>query len=435
MRSNIIPPTGTRDFLPDDVVSRDWVFDSLKKTFRLFDFSPIDTPALERVEILMGKYGQESEKLIFRILKRGNNQKNEADLALRYDLTIPLARFMARYRGKLPTVFRRYQIGSVWRADRSGLGRYREFSQADVDIVGGPSLLSDAEVIFVLTRALENLGLERFFISLNSRKILSALLEIYGIDNQVQKKEVLTVLDKFDKIGSSGVMEELELLDLPFATIRLIGEELEMPFDALKDKISKTKSGREGIEEIETIKIALEPVVKSERIRLTPFLARGLEYYTGPIFEMFSNDSKLAIVSGGRYDHLLQTFSGRKMPACGGSIGVDRVLAILKQIKIAPALTLKPVFITVWDQSFYGDTIKIASLLSSYNIPVTLYLGRGNLSEQLRTALKQGAIYCIIYGPNERQFGKIVIRDFKTEKQSVIDESKFLAEIRRLFSR
>ncbi len=433
MQFNTFPPAGTKDFLPDDVVIRDWFFDSLKKTFRLFGFSPIDTPALERVDTLMGKYGLEGEKLIFQILKRGNNPESETDLALRYDLTIPLARFMARYQSQLPAVFRRYQIGSVWRADRPGKGRYREFSQVDLDIIGSSSLLADAEVIFVLVRALENLGLGRFSISLNSRKILFALLEIYNIDNQVQKKGVLTALDKFNKIGSSGVVEELELLGLPSATIRLISKELKMPFNDMKDRISKTKSGREGIEEIENIKIALKSVIDSERINLTPFLARGLEYYTGPIFEMFSSDSKLAIVSGGRYDNLLQTFSGRKMPACGGSIGVDRVLDILKQAKAVPAFISKPVFITVWDQSFYGETLKIASLLSSHNILVTLYLGKGNLSDQLRTALEQGIRYCIIYGPNERKAGKIIIRDFQTEKQSVIDESRFLTEIRKFF--
>ncbi|MCG2809789.1 MAG: ATP phosphoribosyltransferase regulatory subunit [Candidatus Portnoybacteria bacterium] len=221
---NISPPSGTRDFLPSDLKFREKIIDATKQVFESFGFLPIETPAFERIEILTGKYGDEGEKLIFEILKRGEKKAAmESDLALRYDFTVPLARVIARYQDKLPKIFKRYQIGPIWRADRPGKNRFREFYQADIDIVGLDSVAADAEIILVLSEVLIKLGIQDFVVRLNSRKVLIGLMETLEIPKQSQNK-VLIILDKIDKIGVKGVEKELLKEDLPAKVLKNIKE-------------------------------------------------------------------------------------------------------------------------------------------------------------------------------------------------------------------
>ena len=426
--NNTKPPSGTRDFLPQDVKSRDRVFSTIKEVFENYGFLPMDTPSFERIETLNEKYGEDGDKLMFKILRRGEQAlSGETDLALRYDLTIPFVRFVAEYQDKLPKIFRRYQIGPVWRADRPGKARFREFYQCDIDVVDSASPLADAEVILALTEALSRLNLKEFTVQLNSRKVLGGLLEIYDVPTAL-RKGVLVTIDKLDKIGVKGVKNELLERSVPEKIVEQIVKGIESPVSDIIKRVEKSETGRIGLSEMWNVLNLVDPLLKIGKIEFSPFLVRGLDYYTGPIFEIFVPGAQSAIAGGGRYDNLIGSFTGKQIPACGGSLGVERILALLSNEE--PLTISTQVFVTVWDKSFEGDALEIASELRSKDISTEVYVGGSKkLSNQLRLASERSALYCIIYGPDEKGKKEVGIKNLATSEQTRLPKDQLLSTL------
>ncbi|MFA5178361.1 MAG: histidine--tRNA ligase [Candidatus Paceibacterota bacterium] len=432
--TNVQPPSGTRDFLPKDVKNREWALNVIKQAFEVFGFAPIDTPAFERIETLTGKYGEEGEKLMFKILKRGDQAiSGETDLALRYDFTVPLVRFFAKYQNQLPRPFRRYQIGPVWRADRPGKGRFREFYQCDIDVIGSSSLVADAEVILALTKSLSRLGLPGYVVRLNSRKVLAGLLEAYGIP-EASRQDTLIALDKLDKIGVAGLVEELKSRGLTEAVISQINDDFsEKDMTRIRDRVATSRIGQDGLQEVDEIISLVSPLMADGGIEFSPFLARGLDYYTGPIFEIYLKKATGAIASGGRYDNLVGKFAGAQVPACGGSLGIDRILSTLTVESPDSEIGLKPqVFITVWDRSMRPEALQIAEELRDAGIVTEIFLEEGKISNQIRLASNRGAKYCLLYGPDEQMKKEVAVKNLSTSEQISVSREKIAETLQKL---
>jgi histidyl-tRNA synthetase len=425
-----------RDFLPAEVKAREKVLSTVRGVFESYGFAPLETPAIERLEILQGKYGEEGDRLIFKIAQRGAKATEEADLALRYDLTVPLARVVAEYGDRTGKIFKRYQVAPVWRADRPGRGRFREFYQCDVDVVGPEFGLADAETILVLTDALAALGLKGFEVRLNSRKVLRGLIESYGID-PARETDVLVALDKFDKIGEAGVREELNKRGIHASRLLL---EIARPGDALRRELGESEIGRTGLDEVDRLIDLVGPLVNDGAVAFSPVLARGLSYYTGPIFEIYVPEGPLkgpdqkkgstsAISSGGRYDGLVGMFAGRSIPAVGGSLGIERIIPLVSRAEegvVSPA----KVFLAVWDAAARPDALATASALRAAGIPTEVYLGGERMGEQLGYASSRGIPYAVLRGPKEKEQGVVTLRDLQTREQTAVPEGDLIAALR-----
>ncbi len=358
------PPSGTRDFLAGELRVREHVFAAIRDVFERYGFEPLQTPAFERLETLTGKYGDEGDKLIFKILRRGEHETTgEADLALRYDMTVPLARVVAAHGSQLPVPYKRYVMGPVWRADRPGRGRFREFTQCDVDVVGSASPLADAEVVCAVADALRAVGVRDFSILVNSRRALTGLLGAYGVPAQVGGG-VLITLDKLDKLEPGEVASELvQARSLDPVTAKALVDDLTAPdaVDRLRRTLAGAEEGREGMAEVDRLIAVAGPVIGAERIAFTPSLVRGLDYYTGVIFEVVAAGMPGSIASGGRYDHLIAALGGPDVPACGGSLGVERIIGLLSDGAVtAPRLD---VAVTVIDDDATADVMDFAARL------------------------------------------------------------------------
>ena len=401
-----------RDFLPGEVQARTEVLAAVQSVFQSYGFSPLETPALERLEILQGKYGEEGDRLIFKVAQRGARTGEDPDLALRYDLTVPLARVVAEYGDQLGKIFKRYQIAPVWRADRPGRGRYREFRQCDIDVVGPSFGLADAEVIQVVTDALAAVGLHGFEVRLNSRKVLRGLMEAFAIAPEAEAG-VLTALDKVDKVGWDGVAAELvgERGLAPAAAGELTGAARDV--DEVRRLLAERSAvGEEGLAEVDAIAEALPG-----RTVFTPHLARGLAYYTGPIFETYVSGFPSAIASGGRYDGLVGMFAGRPIPAVGGSLGIERILLLVAgepEALTSPARVL----VTVWDAAARPGALGLAADLRAAGIATEVYLGGERMGEQLGYASSRAIPFAVIQGPRERERGVVAVRDLGTRTQA-----------------
>jgi len=361
-----------RDFLPEDVRKRNYVIGVIKEVYERYGFEPLETPAVENIETLTGKYGEEGNQLIFKILKRGVHEgSGEADLALRYDLTVPLARVVAEYRDKLPKFFKRYQIQPVWRADRPARGRFREFYQCDVDVLGSRSMIVEAEICAAASEVLSKLGFHDFCVRLNHRMALTGILGVAGVG--LDKHEAaLIALDKLDKIGVDGVKKEFAARGVNEAAgDRLLGFFSELTSlthaaeivaeDRLQQALNKAVIGRivefvrdnelgaRGVDELLSIMSFVDAMGLSERIKIDPSLARGLSYYTGAIMEINVKDLAGSLGGGGRYDNLVGMFLGQDIPACGFSLGLERILVVMsergmfpEQLVSAPAVNVIP---------------------------------------------------------------------------------------------
>ena len=356
-QKNTHPARGMRDFLPEDVRKREYVIGVVKKVYKGYGFEPLETPAVENIKTLMGKYGEEGNKLIYKILKRGVHESTgEADLALRYDLTVPLARVVAEYRDKLPKFFKRYQIQPVWRAERHMHGRYREFYQCDVDVVGSDSMIVETEICAAAGEVLTQLGFNDFCVRLNHRKALTGILAVAGLAFE-KHDSALTALDKLDKIGREGVKEEFadrgidmfvanSLLDF-FSALA----ELEYATDIADQKpqalnkaiigrivefVGNNELGAQGVEELQSIMNLAESAGIGEKLKIDPSLARGLSYYTGAIMEINVKDLAGSLGGGGRYDNLVGMFSRDQVPACGFSLGLERILVVMGERGMFP---------------------------------------------------------------------------------------------------
>jgi histidyl-tRNA synthetase len=416
---NLAPPSGTRDFLPQELLFRRKVLLAAQTVFERHGFLPMDTPAFERLETLTGKYGDEGEKLIFKILKRGDKAASgESDLALRYDLTVPTMRVVSHNRHVLPRIFKRYQIGPVWRADRPGKGRFREFYQCDVDIMGSASPLADVEVLLALAGVLRELAFPGFVIRLNSRHILKGMLEAYDVPAEHQGATVVA-LDKLDKIGVDGLKDELASVGLAPAIIeRLHGDIAGSDFAAiLRRRLETSEAGRAGLAEVETIRDAVGPELAHGTIEFDPLLARGMDYYTGPIFEFYATEFRSAIAGGGRYDGLSAMFSKKAEPVCGGSLGIERIIMLLQGEQALPPAPGALAYVTVWSPERRPDALKLVSAIRARGLSAELDLVGGGIGQQLKIASERRCRFAILQGPDEAAAGTVQIKNMDSGEQ------------------
>lgn len=427
------PARGMRDFLPEDVRKREYVIGVIKEVYERYGFEPLETPAAENIETLMGKYGEEGNQLIFKILKRGVHEATgEADLALRYDLTVPLARVVAEYRDKLPKFFKRYQIQPVWRADRPARGRYREFYQCDVDVLGSRSMIVEAEIISASSEALSELGFTDFTVRLNHRKVLTGILDSAGIPAE-KHGPALIALDKLDKIGTEGVLREFAEREVVASDA---GENLlalfeskgsnEQTLQRLENFMGSHAVGLEGLKDLREI-IDYLPV---SVVALDPSLARGLSYYTGAIVEIQVADLSGSLGGGGRYDNLVGMFLGQDIPACGFSLGLERIIVVMSERNMFPVnLVRSPaeVMVAVWPEGAKG-ALRLAAELRAAGLRVDVYPdSKTKLGTQISYASKRDIPFVAFIGEEEQAKGLVGLKNLKTGKQETIDR-KDIAE-------
>lgn len=445
-------PQGTRDFGPDVVRKRNYIFDTIRNVFELYGFQPLETPAMENIETLMGKYGEEGDKLIFKILNngldnsekekqvredfekvlQGKNVKGITERALKYDLTIPFARYVAMHHGQLTMPFKRYQIQPVWRADRPQRGRYREFYQCDADVVGSNSMLNEVELALIYAEVFSKLGID-VEIKINSRKILAALAEQCGGLNKLT--DITIAIDKLDKIGLEKVKEELKQKGLNENQVTLIQEYLEISGDnqqktnKLKEIIGTSEIGDKGIEELEYI-LNYTPLSKYlSLLSIDLTLARGLNYYTGIIFEVKARNVLIgSIGGGGRYDDLTGLFGVPNIPGVGISFGVDRIYDVMEELNLFPA----DVHVGTQVLFFYlGENESKASFLlmqelRNKGIRCEMYHEQAKFEKQFKYAEKKNIPFVIIIGEKELQDGTCNIKDLRKSEQHTISQAELL---------
>jgi histidyl-tRNA synthetase len=431
MPSQFEPPSGTRDFLAADVEQREHAFAVIRDVFSRYGFEPLQTPAFERLDVLLGRYGEDADKLVFKILRRGEHEATgEADLALRYDMTVPLARVMAAYGSQLRMPYKRYALGPVWRADRPGKDRYREFVQCDLDTLGSPSLLADAEVLSAQHDALAELGLSEFTIQLNSRRVLAGLLASFKVQPDLGPGALIT-LDKLDKLPAADVVAELTGRGLAPDQAAELVTALTAPdaVDRVRVALAETDEGTAGLIEVDTMLSALAGQVPIGRVAFTPRMVRGLSYYTGPIWEVVAPGVAGSIGGGGRYDHLIEQLGGPDVPGTGASIGVERILALLPGAADQDARL--DVAVTLIRPDLELQSFRFAAAARAAGLRASVYLGSsGKLRSQLKWASDIGARWVVIYGEQEHEAGVATVRDMRTGVQAEVpaaDLSDFLA--------
>lgn len=413
---------GFRDFLPDQMMAREHLIDIARSVYRSYGFAPIDTPALEYAEVLLGKGGEESDKQVFRFTDQG-----ERDVAMRFDLTVPLARFAAQYVQELGTPFRRYHIGPVWRGERPARGRFREFLQCDFDTIGTTSNAADIETLFVIHDLLERIGIERFTIRVNNRRVLNGLLE--KNDLQPHAVGLLRSLDKLDKIGRDAV--SAEMVEKVGVTAEQAARVLEMAqlkgspneiLGALERMLSGSPTGELGLANLhELFAAAAACGLPAERIRLDVSIARGLDYYTGTIYETLLGDLPDigSVCSGGRYDNLAELFTSQQLPGVGASLGLDRMLAALEELGMTQKTTTPaPVLVTMFDAQHTCDYLAMGRRLRKAGIGAEVYPEAKGIGKQMKYADKKGFRIALIAGADEFAAGTWQIRDLKNGTQS-----------------
>ena len=413
-----------RDFLPEDVRRREHVIGIIKKVYERYGFEPLETPAVENIETLLGKYGDEGNQLIFKILMRGEHEASgKADLALRYDLTVPLARVVAQYQSKLPRLFKRYQIQPVWRADRPARGRFREFYQCDVDSLGSHSPVVEAEVCAAVADALTDLGFTDFVIRLNHRQLLTSMLAAAGIADDFHATALVAV-DKLDKVGADGVTAEME-------TRGIRAESAATLLAALgnRDLASLTgfdESGTAAIDNLRQIMTLAAGTSAGGRIQLDLSLARGLSYYTGAIMEVNVADLAGSLGGGGRYDNLVGMFLGQNIPACGFSLGLERILVVMTERNMFPAslaLTPADVMVAAFDASGLGESMRVAGRLRDAGLRVFVYPDADKIGKQIKYADGRGIPFVALLGQDEIQAGTVTVKDLKAQTQNIYDQA------------
>jgi histidyl-tRNA synthetase len=425
------PARGMRDFLPDDVRKRNYVIGVIKDVYERYGFEPLETPAVENIETLMGKYGEEGNQLIFKILKRGVHESTgEADLALRYDLTVPLARVVAEYRDKLPKFFKRYQIQPVWRADRPARGRFREFYQCDVDVLGSRSMIVEAEICSAAGDVLRRLGFEDFTIRLNHRGVLTGILGVAGVALE-QHDSALIALDKLDKIGREGVQQEFESRGIDAA----VGERLLTFFtdlaavepaaiiDRVVEFVQDNEVGSKGVAELQLI---LDLVGSSYDVRIDPTLARGLSYYTGAIMEINVKDLAGSLGGGGRYDNLVGMFLNSEVPACGISLGLERILVVMNERGMFPEqITSRSadVMVGIKDDSDESarEALSLATELRQSGLKVDLYPDqKASFGSQKKYASTRNIPFAVVIDTDGCTITDLTTREVRTVQRDAL---------------
>jgi histidyl-tRNA synthetase len=431
-------PRGMRDILPEQMMLRRYVIWAFEEIFEAYGFEPLQTPALELRETLMGKYGPDAEKLIY----DARHREGKEELSLRYDLSVPLARVVAMY-PNLPRPFKRYQIAPVWRAERPQKGRYREFYQCDADIVGTSSMAADAEIISLIHEALTRLGFRNFVILLNDRKLLTGLGRYSGVPEPLLGS-LYRAIDKFDRLGLEGVQEEMRRYGIPEEAIARMLELLRIEGDhaeilgelSRRMQAAEIPEGLEGIRELEALLRFVEAMgVPSERYRISFTMVRGLEYYTGPIFETVVTEPKIgSITGGGRYDGLVGLFARQSVPMTGTSFGIERIIDVIQELGMAPPdlpRTPVQVLVTVFDEPRMGASIALAQAFRRAGLKVMLYFEPRRLEAQLRYAHQKGIPFVAILGPDEEARGVVTVRDMGSGEQRTLPPEEAARWIRQ----
>lgn len=445
---------GTRDFLPEDVQKRNYIFEVMRSVFKKYGYQAIETPSFELTSSLMGKYGEEGDRLIFRILNSGEKVKKAdvsalesndllkfsnsiSEKALRYDLTVPFARFVVQHQNEISFPFKRYQIQPVWRSDRPQHGRYQEFTQCDIDVVGSDSLLYELECIQIFDEVLSGLKLPSFAIKINNRKILSGIAEKSGAASFLVT--IVTAIDKLDKIGSEGVLKELRDKNVPEKAIGLLeplfsfkgsnDEKIVLMSDFLKG----SDIGMTGIEELKTVIAQVTRLgLNRGRLEFDITLARGLNYYTGAIFEVTADNVKMgSICGGGRYDDLTAQFGLKDVSGIGISFGADRIYDVLNDLHLFPDSTESSISYLILN--FGGDdtlaSLDLASEIRSKGHDCELYPTNVKIQKQFKYADARNARFVIMIGEDERNSNEITIKNMKQGTQERILRSEFLASL------
>ena len=440
-------PKGMRDFLPEQMFRRQYVIDILRNIFEKYGYEPLETPAIEKMDVLSGKYGDEGERLIFKVLKRGTGlekllsdqeqfvvteYKQLVEEALRYDLTVPLSRVVAMYYNQLHFPFKRYQIQPVWRADRPQRGRYREFFQCDADTVGTSSMLADAETIAIVSEVLSALGFKKFRIRINNRKLLNGLLEYAGIEEQ-RNSSVLIAIDKLEKIGFDGVRKELfgrglstEQIDKILSALEISGEPGKV-LNETEGLVGHVELLEEGTSELREMITYLEELgVPSQNYTIDLHLARGLGYYTGPIHESVVEEPNIGSLSGGgRYDDLIGMFLGRTIPATGTAFGIERIIDVMTELEMFPeSKTTTRVLVAMFDDSTRSASLAFAKELRQSGIQTEHFFDSVKMKKQFSYADKRGIPVVAVIGPDELRENKVTIKNLRSGEQKTLDRER-----------
>lgn len=443
-------PKGTRDFSPEEMAKRNYIFNTIREVFYLYGFQQIETPAMENLSTLMGKYGEEGDKLLFKILNSGDcfagisdeelSEKNPVKFAvkacekgLRYDLTVPFARFVVQHRNEISFPFKRYQIQPVWRADRPQKGRYREFYQCDVDVVGSDSLINEVELVQIMDEVFRRFGV-RVCIKINNRKILTGIAEIIGEADKIV--DITVAIDKLDKIGLENVNAELRSKGLSEEAIErlqpiiLLSGSNEEKILTLKTTLAASETGLKGVDEMEFIFERLQHTPLRAELELDLTLARGLNYYTGAIFEVKALDVQIgSITGGGRYDNLTGVFGMAGVSGVGVSFGADRIFDVLNQLDLYPADSLQTTQVLFVNFGREEETylLPILAQVRAAGIRTELYPEAAKMKKQMGYADAKKIPYVAIVGETEREQGKINLKNMITGEQKLITVEELMA--------
>ncbi|NPD93125.1 histidine--tRNA ligase [Xylanibacter muris] len=448
-------PKGTRDFSPVEMAKRNYIFDTIRSVYALYGFQQIETPAMETLDTLLGKYGEEGDKLLFKVLNSGDylskvaddelNDRNSLRLAsricekgLRYDLTVPFARYVVMHRDQLQLPFKRYQIQPVWRADRPQKGRYREFFQCDADVVGSDSLLNEVELMQIVDTVFTRFGV-RVRILINNRKILTGIAEVIGAADKIV--DITVAIDKLDKIGLENVNEELkshglnkDAIDKLQPIISLSGTNDEK-LAVIKDVLKESETGLKGVEETKFILDTLKTVGLTNEISLDLTLARGLNYYTGAIFEVKALDTPMgSITGGGRYDNLTGIFGMPGLSGVGISFGADRIFDVLNTLDLYPkdAITGTQLLFINFGEKETEYCLPVVAKARQSGIRTEIFPDSSKMKKQMSYANAKSIPYVALVGENEMKEGKITLKDMTTGTQQMLTPEELITEINKL---
>jgi histidyl-tRNA synthetase len=427
---------GFRDYLPEQMIPKEQLLEKARRVYRSYGFAPIDTPALEKLEILSGKGGEETEKLIYAFKDHGGR-----DVALRFDLTVPFARFAARHIGQLGTPFKRYHMGPVWRGENTGHGRFREFWQCDFDTIGTESNASDIETALVIVDLMQALGLERFTVRINNRLVLNGLLEEIGLSGQTAP--VLRALDKLPKVGkekviaemreAAGVSQQQAERVLTLAGMQGTNQEI---LDRLEHEFGGNAAAREGTARLrELVRVCTEAGVPEERVALDLSIARGLDYYTGTIYETFllDNPGIGSVCSGGRYDNLAGLYTKQRLPGVGASLGLDRLLEAMAEMNLLPKTSAPaPVLVVQFEPRWLGRYQGLARKLRAAGIGVEVFPEAKKVGQQLSYGERRGFRVALIAGENEIPLGNWKVKDLLRREEQTVAEAAVAETVQEL---
>ncbi|ERJ81200.1 histidine--tRNA ligase [Prevotella disiens JCM 6334 = ATCC 29426] len=445
-------PKGTRDFGPDEMAKRNYIFDTIKSVYALYGFQQIETPAMETLQTLMGKYGDEGDKLLFKILNSGDflkNAKDEellernplklqtkvAEKGLRYDLTVPFARYVVMHREELQMPFKRYQIQPVWRADRPQKGRYREFYQCDADIVGSVSLLNEVELMQIIDMVFAKFGI-RVQIKINNRKILSGIAEVIGEADKIV--QITTAIDKLDKIGLESVNAELAKEGIPTDAIEKLQPIIQLSgtndekLDTIAKVLSNSEIGMKGVEESRYILDALKKTNLKNEIELDLTLARGLNYYTGAIFEVKALDVQIgSITGGGRYDNLTGIFGMPGLSGVGISFGADRIYDVLNTLDLYPksSVTGTQLLFINFGEKEMNYVLPFVAQARKANIRTEIFPDSVKMKKQMAYANAKNIPFVVLAGDSEIEQGKVTLKDMESGEQTLVSSEELISKL------